>query len=104
MAASTEAIKVQFKGQDGAQPEYSATAYYACLQDMLNCWIKARLAGQSIPIGSIETLSYCYSAIISMLDFGVIQNQEDKIVETAMFLLKGATFVKSQSAGSVQQS
>lgn len=45
MAASTQVIDLQFgSGQDGS-PEYSATAYYACLQDMLNSWAQARRAG-----------------------------------------------------------
>jgi len=70
VAASTEVIKMQFQGQDN----YSATAYFACLQDMMANYMKSRQA-DSRPKVNIEALSYCYSAIISMLDFGVISNQ-----------------------------
>jgi hypothetical protein len=35
MAATTDVIKMQF----GEQPEYSPTAYFACLQDMLSSQI-----------------------------------------------------------------
>ena len=67
MAASTEAIKIQFQGQDN----YSATAYFVCLQEMMANYMKGRQSAQRPEI-NIEALSYCYSAVISMLDFGVI--------------------------------
>lgn len=95
MAASTEAIQIKFSQAAGEQPEYSATAYYACLQEMMTSWINARRAGQAAQIGSVESLAYCYSAIVSMLNFGVIQNQEQKIVETATFLLCGGSVTHS---------
>lgn len=74
MAASTEVIIMQFGCQQDA--EYSATAYYSCLSEMIQ--------KQST---NIEALSYCYSAVISMLDFGVINNQQDKILRVAEHLV-----------------
>jgi len=74
MAASTRAIEMQLASPDESTPaEYSATAYYACLQDMMSSWIECRRKGQVSPI-QIESLAYCYSAIVSMLDLGVISN------------------------------
>jgi len=68
MAATTEVIKMKY-GE-----EFSPTAYFACLSEML---------GQQIsqPGGlNMDALMYCYSATVSMLDLGVIQNQQQKIV------------------------
>ena len=74
MAASTEVIKMQFGGNEDA--EYSATAYYSCLSEMIK---------KNGP--NMEALAYCYSAVISMLDFGVINNQQDKILQVAEHLV-----------------
>jgi hypothetical protein len=63
MAATTEVIKMKFGNQEDA--EYSATAYYSCLSEMIS----------SQATSNIEALSYCYSAVISMLDLGVINHQ-----------------------------
>jgi hypothetical protein len=37
--------------------------------------------------GSMEALAYCYSAVISMLDFGVINNQQGRILKIAEHLV-----------------
>lgn len=92
MAASTQVIEMKFGAGGGGSPEYSPTAYYACLQDMMTSWAQARRAGAPSQI-NIESLAYCYSAIVSTLDFGVIQNQEEKIVDAATFLLQGASVI-----------
>lgn len=75
MAASTQVIEMKFGASKDANPEYSATAFYACLQDMMNSWAQARRSGMASPI-NIESLAYCYSAVVSMLDYGVVNNQE----------------------------
>ena len=36
---------------------------------------------------SVEALTYCYSAIFSRLDFGVIQYKEKEILELTSYLL-----------------
>jgi len=82
MAASTEVIKIQFPNQ----AEYSATAYFACLQEMVSSSLLALRNGQPSRT-NVDVLAYCWSAIISMLDFGVIANQEAKILESANFIL-----------------
>lgn len=37
--------------------------------------------------GNIEALAYCYSAVISMLDFGVITHEQNKILRVAEYLV-----------------
>jgi hypothetical protein len=70
MAAITEVIRSQ-------NLEYSPTAYFAMLQDMITSQTNSGFSG-----GNIEVLCYCYSAIISQLDFGVIANQETRILNS----------------------
>ena len=82
MAASAEVIKIQFPGE----VEFSPTAYFACLQEMLVSQLTAIRNGQP-PRTNVDVLCYCYSAIISMLDFGVISDQETKISECVNFIL-----------------
>lgn len=66
MAAITEVIK-QKAGSE--TPDFSAVSYYACLNDMILNSGNANL----------EAIMYAYSAIISMLELGVISHQADKI-------------------------
>lgn len=79
---------MQFKDQT----EFSATAYFACLQEMMTSYHGSLLASSEAPKMNIESLSYCYSAIISQLDFGVISNQEQKIVKTCSDILTSAKY------------
>ena len=62
MAAISEVIR-------GQNLEFSATVYFAMLQDMIS-------SGK----GNMEVLTYCYSAMISQVDFGVISHQESRIL------------------------
>ena len=71
IAASTEVILSQL-GKKTEEIEIPSTAYFICLQDILNSQIKGIKEGkQNI---CIEASTYCYSAIISMLTFGVISD------------------------------
>jgi hypothetical protein len=76
MAATTEVIKMQL-GANQEEAEYSATAYYSCLSEMIT----------SQGTNNIEAISYCYSAVISMLDLGVINHQQNKILKIAEHLI-----------------
>ena len=73
---------MQFPGE----VEFSPTAYFACLQEMLVSQLTAIRNGQPART-NVDVLCYCYSAIISMLDFGVISDQETKISECVNFIL-----------------
>jgi hypothetical protein len=68
MAATTEVIRMQF-GQDDAL--LTPTAYFACIQELILKQIKKF---DEKEITKSEALFYCYSAVISMLDFGVISH------------------------------
>ena len=72
----------------GSQPEFSPTSYFACLQEMLQQQLNTNNT-------SIEALMYAYSAIVSMLDSGVVANQEKKIVEAATFVIQSGRFSPS---------
>jgi hypothetical protein len=54
---------------------------------MMSSYVASQQKGQQSGV-NIEVLSYCYSAIITTLDFGVIANQEAKILETCNYLLR----------------
>lgn len=78
IAATTEVIKMKSGGQPA---NFSPTSYFACLQEMLQQQLAANAGG-------IEALLYAYSAIVSMLDSGVVANQEQKIVQAATYVIQ----------------
>lgn len=73
MAASNEVIKMKFGSSLGPNME---TAFFSCIQDMIDAQVKATGAPDSKKVTNIEALSYCYSAIISRLSHGVISHKE----------------------------
>ena len=78
MAASTEIIKMR-----SAEP--TATAYYACIQELME-----KAIGQGQMTIQIEALTYCYSAVVSMLELGVISSQSQKIGVTCLSIIQGS--------------
>jgi len=70
IAAITEVIKQK---AGATPPDFSPLSYYACLNEMI-----ASKSG-----ANPEAMMYAYSAVVSMLDLGVIAHQQDKITQIA---------------------
>lgn len=75
VAATTEVIKAK------PQPDFSAVSYYACLQELLS-------GSQQEGINQ-DALMYVYSAVVSMLDLGIISNQQHQICAVAKRVMFG---------------
>ena len=75
MAASEQVIKAQLKIKE----EVPATPFLTCLHDMISQQLT--LAKKGSTSVSLEALFYCFSSIISIVDLGVIANQQQKILD-----------------------
>jgi hypothetical protein len=89
MAASNEVIKMKFGDSLGPNME---TAFFSCIQDMIETKIKTMGIQDAKKVTNIESLAYCYSAVISMLSHGVVSHKEKDIIRISLQLINSEKF------------